>query len=300
LSVERFQGCLLGLALGDALGAAQEGGALERMLWRVIGTTRSGLARWTDDTQMSLDLAECLIAHRSLHLQDLASRFASSYRWSRGYGPGTSRGLRRVARGIDWRQANRSVHGAGSFGNGGAMRAPVVGLFYSHRPSDLAAAARLSASVTHAHPMGMEGAAVVATATGCALLGHPPHEILERAAAVCALEPFRARLETATTWLASRDDPTPAEVARRLGNGVAASESCVTAVYVGLRFLDRAFLELQQFVAACRGDVDTIGAMAGAIWGAANGIAQLPGTELAQLEQRERLMNVAAALHASS
>jgi poly(ADP-ribose) glycohydrolase ARH3 len=174
LDVERFQGCLLGLALGDALGAAHQGGALERMLWRVIGKTRSGLTRWSDDTQMSLDLAESLIAHRSLHPQDLASRFATSYRWSRGYGPGTSRVLRRVARGIDWRDPNRSVHGGGSLGNGGAMRAPVVGLFYSRRPTDLAAATRLSASVTHAHPMGMEGAALVASATGCALLGHPP------------------------------------------------------------------------------------------------------------------------------
>jgi len=300
LSVERFQGCLLGLALADALGAVHEGGVLERMLWRVIGTTRSGLTRWTDDTQMSLDVAESLIAHRSLDLQDLASRFAGSYRWSRGYGPGTSRVLRRIARGIDWRHANRSVHGAGSLGNGGAMRAPVVGLFYSRRPNDLAAAARLSASVTHAHPLAMEGAALVATGTGCALLGHPPLEILERAAAVCELEPFRARLGTARAWLASRDDPTPTEVARRLGHGVAASESCVTAVYLGLRFLDRAFLELHQFVAACRGDVDTIGAMAGAIWGAANGIAPLPGAELDRLEQRERLMSVATALHAST
>jgi poly(ADP-ribose) glycohydrolase ARH3 len=300
LSIERFQGCLLGLALGDALGAAHEGGALERLLWRVIGRTRSGLTRWTDDTQMSLDLAESLIARRSLDLQDLASRFASSYRWSRGYGAGTARVLRRVARGMDWRQANRSVHRGGSFGNGGAMRAPVVGLFYSRRPDELAAAARVSASVTHAHPLGMEGAALVATATGCAVLGHPPPEILERAAAACELEPLRARLTAARVWLASRADPTPAEVARRLGHGVAASESCVTAVYVGLRFLDRAFLELHQFVAACGGDVDTIGAMAGAIWGAANGIAPLPGKALDRLEQRERLMNVAAALHASA
>jgi ADP-ribosylglycohydrolase len=300
LSVERFQGCLLGLALGDALGAVHEGGTLERMLWRVIGRTRTGLTRWTDDTQMSLDLAESLIAHRSLHVQDLASRFASSYRWSRGYGAGTSRVLRRVARGVDWREANRSVHGAGSFGNGGAMRAPVIGLFYSSHPSELAAAARLSASVTHAHPAAMEGAALVAMATGCAVLSHPPHEILERAAAVCELEPFRARLETARVWLAARNSPAAPEVARRLGHGVAASESCVTAVYGALRFLDRTFLELQQFVAACGGDVDTIGAMAGAIWGAAHGIARLPGRELDRLEQRERLMSVAAALHAST
>jgi ADP-ribosylglycohydrolase len=54
------------LALGDALGAAHEGGLLERLLWRVIGTTREGRIRWTDDTQMSLDVAESLIAKGDL------------------------------------------------------------------------------------------------------------------------------------------------------------------------------------------------------------------------------------------
>jgi hypothetical protein len=72
----------------------------------------------------------------------------------------------------------------------------------------------------------------------------------------------------------------------------------VTAVYVAGRFLDRPFLELHEFVAACGGDVDTIGAMAGAIWGAANGVALLPADKLEQLEQRERLLAVALALHA--
>jgi ADP-ribosylglycohydrolase len=59
------------------------------------------------------------------------------------------------------------------------------------------------------------------------------------------------------------------------------------------------FLELQAFVAQVGGDVDTIGAMAGALWGAANGAARLPGSELAKLEQRERLERAAAALHAA-
>jgi ADP-ribosylglycohydrolase len=254
--------------------------------------------RWTDDTQMSLDVAESLIANGGLNLEDLASRFASSYRWTRGYGPSTSRMLKRLTGGMHWREANRTVHRDGSFGNGGAMRAPVVGLFYSNRPDDLAAAARLSASVTHAHPLGMEGAALMACATALALLRHTPAEVLEGAASVCKLEPFLTRLRTAMAWFNSGAEPQPADVAGQLGHGVTASESCVTAVYVAARFLNRPFLELQQFVAACGGDVDTIGAMAGAIWGAANDVTQLPVEELERLEQRERLMIIASALHA--
>lgn len=122
-------GSLLGLALGDALGAPLEGGPLERMLWRVIGKTSEGRARWTDDTQMSLDLAESLIARRTLDPDDVARRFATSYRWSRGYGPGAARILKRIRNGTDWRLANTAVYPEGSFGNGAAMRAPVVGLF---------------------------------------------------------------------------------------------------------------------------------------------------------------------------
>ena len=298
MTVERFQGCLLGLALGDALGAAHEGGPLERLLWGVIGTTIAGHIRWTDDTQMSLDVAESLIATGTLDLDDLAARFAGNYRWSRGYGQSTSRLLKRVARGMHWREANRTVHRDGSFGNGAAMRAPMVGLFFANRRSDLAAAARLSASVTHAHPLGMEGAALVASATAFALLNHPAAEVLNAAASVCTLEPFVARVETALQWFNSGADPTPADVAGQLGHGIGASESCVTAIYVAVRFLDRRYLELLEFITACGGDVDTIGAMAGAIWGAANGVTQLPAQELERLEQRERLMNIASSLHA--
>ena len=295
---DRFVGCLLGLALGDALGAAYEGGPLERLVWRAIGRTREGRIRWTDDTQMSLDAAESLIANGRLDPDDLALRFARNYRWSRGYGPSAARLLKRVARGMHWREANRTEHPEGSFGNGGAMRAPVVGLFYAGRRDDLAAAARLSASITHAHPLGMEGAALVASATAGALGGARPVEVVEQAARICVLGPFVTRLETALRWLRSTAEPGPAEVAGHLGNTTAAGESCVAAVYLAARFLDRSFLELQAFVAAAGGDVDTIGAMAGAVWGAANGSARLPADELRRLEAVERLSAIAAALHA--
>ena len=297
ISLERFEGCLLGLALGDALGAPYEGGSIERFVWWLIGTTTQGEMRWTDDTQMSLDVAESLVAKGELDADDLALRFAGSYRWSRGYGPGAAKLLKRIARGADWRQVNRSVYAGGSFGNGGAMRAPVVGLFYAGRLDDLAAAAHLSASITHAHPLGIEGAVLLASATALAARRSRPLEILQGVAAHCKLEPFVARLGTATTWLQSGDEPATREVSRRLGNGVAASESCVTALYIALRFMKSSFEDMQGFVASCGGDVDTIGAMAGAVWGAANGAASLPSEKLAKLEQRARLVALAAALH---
>ncbi len=52
------------------------------------------------------------------------------------------------------------------------------------------------------------------------------------------------------------------------------------------------------FAAHCGGDVDTISAMAGALWGAANGMAALPREQLDRLEQHERILAAGQGLHA--
>lgn len=84
---------------------------------------------------------------------------------------------------------------------------------------------------------------------------------------------------------------------RHLGNGVAAADSCVTALYLALRFLREPFDELMDFVIRCGGDVDTIGAMSGAIFGAGNGMSGLPEEHLLCLEARERIQAIGEALH---
>jgi len=220
---DRFEGSLLGLALGDALGAPLEGGPVEHFVWGLIGKTRKGELRWTDDTQMSLDLAESLVAKGGVDPDDLAVRFAKGYRFSRGYGPGAAKLLKRISKGADWREANRSIFPDGSYGNGGAMRVAPVGLFYSARPEQLVKAARQSARVTHAHPLGIEGAVLVAAATAQAVSSKEPVEILQAAAAHCELDPFIQRLAIARAWLDSGQVPPTKDVSQQLGNGIAAA-----------------------------------------------------------------------------
>lgn len=297
IPADRVHGCVLGLALGDAMGAPFEGGIAERLLWRIIGKTRRGEMRWSDDTQMSIDVIESLLAKRGVDPDDLAIRFARSYQWSRGYGPGTAKVLRRIAQGADWRDANRSRYRSGSLGNGAAMRAPIIGLAYANRPNELDEAARQSAMPTHAHPLGVEAAVFVARATASAVQGSAATEIMKHASAGCVQLEFTSRISIACRWLESTPDITMSDLSDQLGYGVAAHESCVTAVYLALRFLDRSFFELQQFIATGRGDVDTIGAMAGAIWGAACGAQALPQDQLRILEQRERLESLARSFH---
>jgi ADP-ribosylglycohydrolase len=289
---------MLGLALGDALGAPHEGGTIERLAWRVMGKTRSGQLRWTDDTQMSLDLAESLVARRQLEPDDVAARFAASYRWSRGYGPGAAKLLRRIRRGESWQTANKAIYAEGSFGNGAAMRAPVIGLFYGTDEAALPARARESAIITHAHPLGLEGAVLIAAATARALVADQPREVLAFAWRHARAAELRRRLSVALKWLDTDLEPTEAEVGDTLGRGISAVDSCVTALYLAGRFLRRPFLDLQGFVARCGGDADTIGAMAGAVWGAANGSAALPAALLTNLEARDRIEHAGRALHA--
>jgi poly(ADP-ribose) glycohydrolase ARH3 len=294
---DQFTGCLLGLALGDALGAPYEGGPIEGAFWRMLGKTKSGERRYTDDTQMSLDLAESLLARGTLDPDDLAARFAAGFHWSRGYGPGAARVLKRIRNGTHWEVASRSVYPEGSFGNGAAMRAPVVGMAYWDDGPRLLEATRASARITHAHPLGIEGAVLIARASSAALVTRDWSGIFDSARAGVASAPFLERLSLASSWLGGGAAPGPDEVSERLGMGITATESCPTAVYVALRFLDAPFEQLLDFVADCGGDVDTVGAMAGAIWGARNGESQLPSDLLSQIEGRARIAATAGRLH---
>lgn len=277
LSPDHFSGCLLGLASGDALGAPYEGGILERALWGAIGRTRSGERRWTDDTQMSLDLAESLLARRQLDLADLASRFASGYAWSRGYGQGTAKLLKRIRRGQDWEAASRSVFAQGSYGNGAAMRAPVIALFHARDLSAMLSTTRDSSRITHAHPLGIEGAVLVAVATHALLHQQTTANVLAQLTQHCADPRMAARLECVQRFCGGATPAeTPRAIARQLGNGMTAETSCFTAIYLALRFRGAPFDDMMAFAIKCGGDVDTIAAMAGAMWGAANGEQGLP------------------------
>ncbi len=72
MHIDQYQGCFLGLALGDTLGAPYEGGPLERLLWKSIGKTKDGKLRYTDDTQMSIDIAASFLKHNAISQDHLA------------------------------------------------------------------------------------------------------------------------------------------------------------------------------------------------------------------------------------
>lgn len=296
MNQDRYEGVLVGLALGDASGAPYEGGPAERLAWWLLGRTKRGERRWTDDTQMSIDLAESLLACGRLDQDDLAQRFAASYRWSRGYGPAAGQLLKQIRKGADWRVANRAVFREGSYGNGAAMRAPVLSLFAGGDIDSLAHLVDQASEITHAHPLAIQGAKMIAAATSAALLDKQPDEIFEAAALKAEDPAWTDRLASARSLLGNPGELDPECVRRELGNRISARESCVTAVALAVGFLQKPWHELMQFTIRLGGDVDTIAAMASAIWGAARGASALPTADLNRLEARETIRSLARRL----
>ena len=267
-----YAGCMLGLALGDALGAPYEGGVVERIAWKLIAR---GNLLYTDDTEMSIVAAESLLEHGGVDQDALATAWAKHSSWTRGYGTGTLRLLKLVAGGADWRDANRSVFPDGSFGNGAAMRVAPVALLFAGR-DDLDEQVAAASEITHAHPLGIEGARLVARAIDNALRDESPLDVTSDH------PEYAERLERA------RDGVVP----RELGNSLLAHESAVTAICIAERAAS--FEELMEQAVTTGGDVDTIGAMAGAIWGARHGVEALPDT---RVEERDRIVELGRRLY---
>lgn len=289
----RICGAVLAAALGDAFGAPYEGGMVERLVWLVLGRSR-GKRRWTDDTQMSVDVIESLLACHKVDQDDLAQRFASSYRWSRGYGPGAAKLLRRIRKGEHWSIENQAVYGNGSLGNGGAMRAAPVGLFYGvEDEKKLVRAVRSATFITHAHPIGLDGAVLIALTVALVCQKSSVQEICKRVRLHAQTFKIQYRLTLAEQMLSATHPVSPGQVAQELGNGIRAQDSCVTACYIGLALRKAPFIDMLTYTREVGGDTDTIGAMAGAIWGAARGYQHLPEELLNQLEQRRYLENLA-------
>lgn len=286
--INSYKGCFIGLAIGDALGARYEGGLIERLLWKFIGTTKNGMQRYTDDTQMSIDLAESFLANKSINQDHLAKTFANSYQWTRGYGPSTASLLKKINKGQYWNDVNKGKFKTGSFGNGAAMRAPILALCF---PDDIQALINnviKSSEISHAHCLGIEGAKLIALATHGALRKMNNEDIFTLLIDHCDEEPFEKKLILCRD-LIHKHDNNLITIKRALGNQITAIESCITSIYFSLEFRNKEFGTMHKEIIKLGGDTDTIGAMSGAIWGAFNGYFSLK-ENAGIIENNERIL----------
>lgn len=295
---DRFRGALVGTAIGDALGSPLEGRARvdQADVDRVLDGT--GHARFTDDTAMTLAFARSLADHGDFDADRLAEAFVAAHReepW-RGYGPGPPRVFARIAEGVPWREAARDQYGGGSFGNGGAMRAApaaLIGFGDLVRTADVAAE---QAAITHAHPIGRDGAVLQAVTVGVLLTGRGadgPEAVLDTVRPHLRTSEMVDRLAVVHELLAG---PDPAEVVNRLGNGITAQEAVPAAVVAALANLG-SFAGAVRFALAIGGDTDTIAAMCGALVGAHLGLAAIPRGWQARVEGVDALTESADRIH---
>jgi len=296
ISQNNYSGCFFGLAIGDALCAPYEGGILERALWRLINKTKAGEIRYTDDTQMSIDVAHSLLGQRGVKQQHLANQFANSYRWSRGYGPGAAKMLKKIKKGALWSEVNRSVFPQGSYGNGAAMRASIVTLYYFTNKEKVLDAVQKVSEITHCHPLAIEGANLIALSVFYALSNLEPKLWIDNLLNYTQLNEYQNRLNIAKNWIDTQQNITYKNVRKELGNGIAAINSCVSAIYIAIQFIDQDYLNMLKFIQQNSGDTDTIAAMAGSIWGAYNGLKPLlPLME--NLESRDQIQQLSIKLY---
>ncbi len=289
---DKFLGCMLGLALGDALGAPFEGAGLTDagQVWTAAG--HSSHLRYTDDTHMAIGVAESLISCKGFDGRHMTERFINNFDhepW-RGYGPGPPRIFMKIKTGAAWDRAAEDIYPGGSFGNGSAMRVAPIGLFFYRDFARLIEAARLQSMITHAHPLGQEGACLqalaVALAAGSTMSAC---EILARLKGRATEETYRRKLEDIEVLL---DAPHCREVAVRLGNGIEAFNSVPTAICCFLRYPD-SFEDTVLEAVSLGGDADTIACMAAAIAGARLGVEAIPVEWISKLENKEYLEKLA-------
>ncbi|WP_444929847.1 ADP-ribosylglycohydrolase family protein [Microbulbifer sp. SSSA002] len=271
IKLDKYKGCFSGLAIGDSFGAPYEGGLLERQLWKLIGKTRQGKRRYTDDTQMSMDIATSFLEHNGFDQDHMAKQFAQSYQWSRSYGPSAAQLLKGVKKGKHWQDLNRKKFKQGFAGNGAAMRAPIIALCYPQNDPQLKQYVQGVSEITHAHPAAIEGAYLIAITICEALQERSNRQIVDKLLASCTVDIYRRKLKKCSTLLFHRHLPHPQQIRQWLGNGITAPESCITAIYFGLKYRSSPLNSLLAAIFYLGGDTDTLAAMAASIWGTLNG-----------------------------
>ncbi len=303
--LDRFVGCFLGLAAGDALGMPTEGysaneirstfGTIRDMMPAPKGHFHSGLlaGQFTDDTQETLILAESLIEscgfsgdHFAEKLKDWGSAWTLDERLNRGVGFTTRSSVEQMLSGTPWQESGLRIPTCGS-----AMRAAPIGLLYYWDLTLVGRYADLQSISTHCSPAARAGSIAVAAGVALCLAGFPKTAILRMAANLSS----RAEKEFADRllWAGSLMEIDPADALLDIGNTPDVSETVPAAFYCFLKFEPE---EALIFAASSGGDTDSIACIAGALCGALYGTSWIPRRWLSCLEDKERIIKIAEQL----
>ena len=291
---DRFRGCLLGLAAGDAAGAAVE--FLPRGSFApVVDITGGGPfqllpGQWTDDTSMALCLAESLVEKGFDHA-DQIERYCRWYEDGYWSSTGTCFDIGNTTREAlhRYRQTGDPVAGSTdprSAGNGCIMRlAPVPMYFFPHE-SQAADYAALSCMTTHAAPECLDAARLLARILVRALDGGSKQDVISSG----AVHTFASRrvADVASSAFTNKTEP---EI-RGTGYVVECLEAALWC------FEKTGSFEAAVLRAVNLGDdADTTAAVCGQVAGAFYGKTAIPAHWLERLHKRDAIQALADALH---
>lgn len=276
--LQRSLGALLGSAVGDALGAPFEFGPAGQYsaqfpqpvlgeVGEMIGGGSFGWApaEFTDDTQMTLALAESLLARGALDLNDLWERFVTWRHGATDVGIATSRALSASDR--FEAAAHDATNPGRSASNGALMRTWAISLAYlGHSTKEVMNAAFTQASMTHFDPAAGWGAAIGTELCRRAILGG---DIISNIDDVLSFIPNDQRVRFSEIL---SPDWTP-------GNENEPSNGSVFTCLAEAVWAVRHHSNYSDVVTAAidlGGDTDTVACVAGALAGATYGIQGIP------------------------
>jgi ADP-ribosyl-[dinitrogen reductase] hydrolase len=329
---DHLAGCLLGGAAGDALGAPVEFESLTQIRSRfgpagisdmreAVGKDSEGLARFTDDTQMTLFTAEGLLRARNRLAErgepaTAAVVHNAYFRWLYTQGSGTGGLEGQVdgwlitlpglfatrAPGYTCMSALRSgVMGTPevpvnhSKGCGGVMRAAPAGLLSP--PSEAFSTGCAIAALTHGHTSGYLAAGFLASVISSIIEGASLDDAIARASDDLAGWPGHEEcleaIGRAVELARDASSPRTPETIETLGEGWVAEEALAMSLYAALCYPGD-FPSAVCLAVNHDGDSDSTGSIAGNIVGALQGMSGIPAHWLKLLEMYDDLTAITA------
>ncbi len=321
--LDKFQGCLLGVTIGDTLGHPFEG-KLRSEIYSYFDdfedfkhNNRRLFRTYTDDSQLTLHIAEALIKGNGFNIDYFIREYIN---WLDdppiGPGYGCISSIRKLKYGVHWKDA-----ASNSGGNGTTMRIAPVGLFYSKDIKALKTTAIKSSIITHSHPAASAGAVVIARAiaflidkdpeTGFSIdeffdviitsISNSQDEIWEEFIQI--LNKLKSNLnipiESGLIKFSQAGVKSPYFIEQYLGQAFVHPYTISTVICSIFIFLKRltSFKECIFELATAGGDSDTVGAIGGSLAGVYFGLESIPPDLIKLVKDNKKILNISEELY---
>jgi ADP-ribosyl-[dinitrogen reductase] hydrolase len=287
---ERYQGCLLGLACGDAVGTTVE--FMPRGSFPPVADMTGGgpfhlqAGQWTDDTSMALCLANSLLHCKSFDPMDQMNRYCNWFNYGYMSCTGECFDIGNVVRAalLKYQETKNPFSGSvdpRTAGNGSIMRLAPVPMFYALSLEQTIHYSGESSRTTHATNEAIESACLFGAQIRAALLGASKQDILFNSGYVPSANKVRAIADGAYK------DKHGFQIK---GSGYVI-ESLEAALWCF--FNSDSYQEAVLKAANLGDDADTTAAIVGQLAGAFYGVTAIPENWLRRLAWREEIIALA-------